>query len=466
MTNWIRHLLRPARPVAARRTALRAERLEDRAVPASQTLGDPFGLGALDRGDHTDAEAVYVESNNPAPGQNAVLGFRRNPADGSLRQFGTFATGGTGQLNIPKVVGPDDGDQQVRATADGRFLYAVNQGSDTVTAFRIRPNGDLDRIGTFDTGGVQPDSIGIAGDHLYVADRGDAAAGHPGTIAPRITGFTIAHDGSLVAIPNSTVSFPVGTFVTQTLISRDGRFLFAEVASLEGSAQGNTLAPFQIEPDGTLQLAPGGNVAAGPNTSLILGAAAHPSLNIVYSGITAAGQVGVFTYDETGRTSFVGASVDQGRAPCWCVVSADGKVLYASNTATNSIGVYSLADPLHPVQIQEFALGGPHSAGGIAFQTASFEIALDPTGRSLYVIGQSTDPAFQQGNQLHTLTVARDGTLTERDGPVIFSPSDAPATAHPQGVAVVALGGRGRDDIAPPWFGEDRPDGTGHDHKW
>lgn len=344
----------------------------------------------------------------------------------------------------------------MQATADGRFLFAVNQGSGSVTAFRIRGDGALDRIGTFASGGVQPDSIGIAGNHLYVANRGDAAAGVPGTVAPNVTAFTINPDGSLAPVPNSTATFPVGTFVTQTLISRDGRFLFAEVAGLEGAAQGNTLAPFQIRADGTLQPAPGGNVSAGPNTGLILGAAAHPYLNIVYSGLTAAGQVGVFTYDETGRTSFVGASADQGRAPCWCVVSADGRFLYVANTATNSVGVYSLADPLRPVQIQDLVLGGPLSAEGA---TAVFQLAIDPTGRSLYVIGQSTDPAVQQGNQLHTLTIARDGTLTERTGPVLFAPGTVPGDAHPQGIAVVALRGRPHADYFFGPYVDERPEG-------
>jgi 6-phosphogluconolactonase (cycloisomerase 2 family) len=443
MTHWIKSLFRPARTTKSDSVRLAVEHMEERAMPAAHHTASVFSASSLDRHDHRAEEVVYVESNNPTPGQNAVLGFLRNPFNGSLTQFGSFATGGTGQLNVPKIVGPDDGDQQVRATADGKFLYAVNQGSNTITAFRIDRNGELDWIGTFDSGGVQPDSIGIAGDHLYVANRGNAAAGVPGTIAPNITAFTIKHDGSLAAIPNSTISFPVGTFVSQTLISRDGRFLFAEVASLQNVPQANTVAPFQIKQDGTLQLAPGGNVSAGSNTSLILGAAANPNLNIIYSGITAAGQIGVFTYDETGRTSFVGQAADQGLAPCWCTVSADGKVLYAANTATNSVGVFSLADPLHPVEIQDFKLGGPQSSGGTARQTAAFELALDPTGHSLYVVGQSTDPSFQEGNQLHTLTVARDGTLSEPSGPVIFAPADAPANTHPQGVVVVTLGGHG-----------------------
>src|SRR5262249_50165516 len=136
----------------------------------------------------------------------------------------------------------------------------------------------------------------------------------------------------------------------------------------------------------------------------------------------------------------------------------DGQRLYVANTGTDSVAVYSLADPLHPVQIQEFALGGPRALNGDPGSPRAlvFEIALDPTGRFLYAVTQSSDPSFPQGNQLHTLKVGRDGTLTEPNGPVIFPQSDVPANAHPQGVAVVTLGGHGNDD--------DRSDGETRDH--
>src|SRR5262245_48665995 len=231
MLSW----LKPSARRAPARSRLGVEALEDRAVPASLSPDNLFGAAAPDGPPGAGTATVYTETNNPEPEQNSVLAFRRNPATGDLTRIGSFATGGSGQLNIPKAVGPDDGDQQVQATADGRFLFAVNQGSNSVTAFRIRPDGRLDRVGVFDSGGVQPDSVGIAGDRLYVANRGDAAAGHPGTVAPNVTGFTINGDGSLTPIPNATVSFPVGTFATQTLTARDGRLLFVELATLRGT---------------------------------------------------------------------------------------------------------------------------------------------------------------------------------------------------------------------------------------
>jgi 6-phosphogluconolactonase (cycloisomerase 2 family) len=381
---------------------------------------------------------VYVESNNPDLAENAVLAFRRDPSDGSLTQIGTYATNGTGQFNLPKVLGPDDSDQEVVATPDGRFLFAVNQGSNSITSFRIGYDGGLDYLGTVDSGGVQPVSLGIAGDRLYVANRGDETANHDGTVAPNYTGFTINNEGWLSAIPGSTVTFPVGTSPAQALISRTGRFLFADIFGIPNTSapQDNTIAPFLIKPDGTLQLAPGGNVGAPVDPPLLLGTASHPTLNIVYAGLTGANEVGVFTYNETGRLDFVTDVPDQGAAGCWCVVSGDGRFLYVATTGTDSIGVFSLADPLNPVQIQEFAL--PH-ADGDQGQTADFQIGLDPTGQSLYVVNQSTNATGtnHRGNQLHTLSVAADGTVSEPQDPIVFAPGDVPANAHPQGVAVV-----------------------------
>ena len=147
MLNWNRKL-QPRRAAAAR-TRLSLEALEDRAVPAAL---DPGLAGDAARFGPAQT-TVYVESNNPEPGQNAVLAFTRR-ADGGLRQVGTFSTHGTGQLNLPKVVGPDDSSQEVVATPDGRSLYAVNQGSNTVAGFRIRRDGGLDFLGTVPTGRV------------------------------------------------------------------------------------------------------------------------------------------------------------------------------------------------------------------------------------------------------------------------------------------------------------------------
>jgi 6-phosphogluconolactonase (cycloisomerase 2 family) len=412
----------------------------------SRTMMSAGGVsGHLDGFDHR-SEVVYTESNNPQPGQNAVLALRQG-RDGSLHQIGKFLTGGTGQANPTQGLGPDDSDQEVVASHDGRLLFAVNQGSNSVAVFRIHHDGRLTRVGTYDSGGTQPVSLGLAGERLYVTNRGDALQGHTATVAPNYTGFNVNEDGSLSGIPNSTVTLPVGLSPAQTLISPDGQFVFGDNFAIPGTTPtlGNTIDPFRIGADGTLQPAPGGPV--GPSTTL-LGLAVHPTQRIIYGGLTGASQIGVFTYDANGSVTFVRAVADQGRGPCWVVVSADGQYLYAANTGTNTVGVYSLKDPLNPQEIQDFKLNTPQPpAGATSAPVGTFELAIDPSGQSLEVITQTTaaNHDFPQGNAVHSLAIAGDGTLSEPTAPATFSTNDVPGDARIQGIAIVAVHGENGD---------------------
>lgn len=436
MWNWTWKRRPQRRGAASRRVRLCLESLEERTVPTG-LQPSLFGGGPA-------ITTVYTESNNPAPGQNAVLAFHQN-ADGNLTQIGSFKTRGTGQINLPKVIGPDDSSQEVVASPDGRFLFAVNQGSNSISSFRIDPDGSLDLIGTFSSGGDQPDSIGISGDKLYVSNRGDSTADQPtGTDVPNITGFRIGFNGSLTPIPGSTVTFPMGTSPSQNLISANGQLLFADIFAVPGSTapEGNTLAPFQIHGNGSLDPAPGGNVGTPASTPLLLGASFNPNQRIIYAGLTAVNEVAVFTYDNSGQLTFVGDTPVQGAGPCWTAVSANGRFLYTGDTGTDSIGVFSLADPLHPVEIQEFSLAGPYAPPGSpagTLETNAFQIALSPDGHTLYAISQNTSPtgSFANGNQLHFLSVAANGMLSEPNGPLLLSTAGVPGDAHPQGIAVV-----------------------------
>ena len=183
--------------------------------------------------------------------------------------------------------------------------------------------------------------------------------------------------------------------------------------------------------------------AAAATPPLLLGLAQHPTHNIIYAGLTGASQVATFTFDSAGDLSLAGTVPVQGQGPCWTVVSSNGAFLYTADTATNSVGVFSLANPTNPVQIQEFVLGGPRNSAGdptAALETAPFEFALDPSGNTLYVIDHQTDAAgtFPQGNALHVLSVGSNGMLSESASSPLFLPPGIPAGADPQGVAVIA----------------------------
>src|SRR5205085_12186317 len=108
--------------------------------------------------------AVYTLTNSAAG--NVVLAFSR-AEDGTLSPQGTHATGGNG-------TGSNLGSQgAVVLSDDGHQLYAVNAGSNTISAFRVRNDG-LALEATAPSGGVRPTSIAVHGHALYVRNAGGA----------------------------------------------------------------------------------------------------------------------------------------------------------------------------------------------------------------------------------------------------------------------------------------------------
>ncbi|MGA7498889.1 MAG: beta-propeller fold lactonase family protein [Isosphaeraceae bacterium] len=390
---------------------------------------------------------VYTETDNSSPGQNAVIAYRQN-SHGQLTQIGSFNTGGTGVANPQGLLGPDDSDKEVIASPDGRLLFAVNQGSNSIAVFRVHRDGSLGLVNNtaISSGGTEPVSLAIGDGRLYVVNRGDEVQGLVPTIAPTITVFNIRRNGVLTQDLAATTTLPLGLSPSQVLISSTSRLAFVDTFTpppLNTVTDANEVLPFQIAADGALIPVSSGGVGAPVTPPLLLGLAQNPTQNIIYAGLTGAKQVGVFTFDHAGNLKLVGTVSVQGNGPCWTLVSANGKFLYTVDTGTNSVGVFSLANPLHPVQIQEFVLGGPQNSTGdptAERETTDFEFALDPSGKTLYVIDHQTDAAgnFPRGNALHVLSVAPDGTLSESASSPLFLPSNIPAGADPQGVAVIA----------------------------
>ena len=82
----------------------------------------------------------------------------------------------------------------------------VNAGSNSVSAFAVTPRG-LHLIGTASSGGTDPNSVAIAGDHLvYVLNAGSET----------IAGFRVG-DGGLRPIPGSVRPLGAGALVPRQI---------------------------------------------------------------------------------------------------------------------------------------------------------------------------------------------------------------------------------------------------------
>src|SRR5713226_2988183 len=139
----------------------------------------------------------YVYVNDNTTGVNTVAGFDRR-ADGTLTPIpgSPFAAGGAGTGHATASQGA------LQLSADGRYLLAVDAGSDQISVLRIRPDGSLQIADTVSSNGVNPVSIAVHDDLVYVANADPAS--------PNYTGFRLNPGGHLRAIAGSTVSLPAG----------------------------------------------------------------------------------------------------------------------------------------------------------------------------------------------------------------------------------------------------------------
>jgi 6-phosphogluconolactonase len=192
---------------------------------------------------------------------NEVLMYERNP-DGTIEFIGAFATGKrlgwrvnfrASRINNALItfssspsdgigaaarVTPDDplGSQEsIVLSPDGRCLFAVNAGSDTVSSFSVKKDS-LKLVSEVGTNGFFPVSMAVDDDLLYVLNVGGVGS---------ILGFEIEGGCKLDFFPFSTTSLDAGTVPdevgfdvetplflvspSQISFTPDGKFLIAIV---------------------------------------------------------------------------------------------------------------------------------------------------------------------------------------------------------------------------------------------
>ena len=352
-----------------------------------------------------------------------------------------FPTGGAGIADPTFAVLPVfDTDRNVVINRERTRLFAVNSGSNTISVFDIAADGSLSPIegSPFPSGGVNPVSLGLARDFLYVVNKNrdpqNSSQEASGSLA-NYTAFRVTPRGRLIPVPDSTVSVPTGSDPTQVLISPDQRLLFgAEQTS-------GVLRSFKILPEGRLLQSPNSPLTlpdsefppgSPPPPHQPLGLQSHPSKPILYVGFVTINKLGVYSYDQaTGKLTFLKTVPNSGQAPCWIITNRAGTRLYTANTADNSVTVYDLTDPTTPVEIQRVTLNSNGSAGAT-------QLTLDSTESFLQVVDHRNSPDVAEGNGLHVLNVNQDGTLIE----VSSSPLALPSVddSFPQGI--IAVDGR------------------------
>ena len=341
---------------------------------------------------HSRGSGLVVTSTNDA-GANAVLVFRRAP-DGELSPAGSFATGGAGTGSLLKSQGALAFDRD-----HGRRLFVVNAGSNSISEFAVERNG-LTLLDTVPSDGVQPVSLAVNGELLYVLNEGDSSS------PANISGFRVG-DRGLTAIPGSSrplsaaavsapeISFaPSGDVLVVTeeatnlidtyTIGRDGR---ADGPVTHPSA-GQTPFGFAFDPHG------------------------HLVVSDASGGAANAGAMSSYEVSEHGLLATISGPVaDDQSAPCWVVTTENGRFAYTSNTGSGTISSYTIG---HDGSLTLLAA----DAGSTGSGSAPIDIALSRNSRFLYAVASGT-------HAVNGFQVQSDGSLT----PLPAGPTSLPASA-------------------------------------
>lgn len=346
---------------------------------------------------------VYVNDNTA--GTNTIAAFARH-ADGTLTPVpgSPFWAGGAGTgIGIAS-----QGALQI--SSDGRYLVAVDAGSNQLSVLRIERGGGLRRVpgGAVASGGSDPVSIAIHGRLVYVANAADGGVNY--------TGFRLSRHGRLDPIPGSTYALPDGSQPGDVLFNGLGNVL---VGTRVGSSEIDT---FKVGRDGRLTPAPGSPLAAqGPGPFGSEFRPTNPNQLFVSNahGGPGAGTVSAFAVARNAALNSIGSSpfADQQTAPCWVEISHDGRFLFAVNTASATISRYRISAGGSLALIASTPLKGQT---GLAPEDAR----LSPDGASLWVVDSGM-------NEVSGFAVA-GGHLTEFSS----SPTALPAGGAPAGVVV------------------------------
>ncbi|MBV8990600.1 MAG: beta-propeller fold lactonase family protein [Solirubrobacterales bacterium] len=373
------------------------------AVPASAAgHRSPPGSSSAAYGS-TVVGHVYVNDNTT--GTNTIGAFDRH-ADGTLTpEAGSpFDAGGAGTGNGLADQGA------IQISPDGRYVLAVDAGSNQISVLRIRHDGSLRlvRDGVVSSGGVLPDSIAIHDDLVYVANSGNGGSNY--------TGFILSLGGHLHPLRGSTVTLPDGSAQADVLFNGTG-------TKLVGTRVGSSLIDsFTVRADGLLTAAPGSPIPAqglGPFGSEFR--PTNPDQLFVSNAHNVGpdtGTVSAYIDGPDGTLTSVAGSpfADDQTAPCWVEITHDGRFLFTVNTGSGAISRYSIASS---GALRLLGSTPVSATGGVG----AVDARLSPDGRDLYVdesrIGKVGEFAVSGGN------------LTELPG----SPVSLPANATPAGIA-------------------------------
>jgi 6-phosphogluconolactonase len=339
-----------------------------------------LALGPLTSG--AGAVTSVFSISNAAP-NNTLIKFDQR-GNGTLKKVQTIKTGGSGGLAPQPGCEPPGGcpmlDTQSEVVVWKRLVFVVNAGSDTVTSFIVKKNGRLKRVDVQASMGDFPNSLAVKRGVLYVLN----------SHSDSISGIRFnTKTGEMRRIVNSVRPL-AGTQIAQGLSPRQIGFdrtgtvlIVTRLSPLPGS-----IDTFKLNSRNR----PGQALANAPTAPLPFGFAVDRYNNLVMSQVTAPPELAMngttATYDintQTGAVTPIETVTSDGVAPCWVVITRDGRYAFVVNTGGGApaatvarYGLTSAGD------LTLLGITGENNANGDQF--ARTDEVLSRNGRYLFVL--------------------------------------------------------------------------------
>lgn len=412
------------------RNAVRIARLMGLLLVAAALLA-PWAADAAKQGGGKKKSGVphrfYTETNNPAG--NTVLVYNR-AANGKISLLGNVATGGKGQATPPGTptfgLPVVDSQGAIDLTPDGKLLFVVNAGDNTVTSFRVTASG-LKRVARVSTHGKLPVSLASSGHLLYVLNG----------LSYSIYGWSFSSTGKLTPIAGSNQKLtpvtpkgkkdkqgaPAGIgfsangkvlAVTQRALPRKYGEIQTWVISHSGAAvpahsyaTPNVDNPFGFSAVGSYFLVSNAGYVATPN-----GAMPQVGDFTQFTGTAA-----TYKVSNAGKLKLVSNVKTGGRAACWLIVTKNGKRAFVTNT----LGDAAPTGGAGAVSSLSVAPNGKMKLSHQANTAPGFpaDMALSNDNKYLYVIDPSSalsaPPPAGLGlkSQIDVYRLGAGGTMTQ-----------------------------------------------------
>ena len=332
-------------------------------IDPSQSLGGGDGPGA-----------VLILDNSAAG--NAVLLFPR-AGDGTLGSPTSFPTGGLGS-------GSGLGNQGALAlSSGGRLLFAVNAGSDEISAFRVDGNA-LTALGNVGSGGDLPISLALSGDLLYVLNDGTS---------PNVTGFRVAPSGTLTPIAGSTRPLSAAApDAAQVGFSPDGtRLVVTEKAT-------NQIVTWPVLGDGTLGSATIQASAGETPFGFAFDKRGTLITSEAFGGAPDASVLSSYRPSGGGWAAVSPLSATTETAACWVVVTPNGRFAYTTNTGSASVSGFAVGQNGSLTLLDADGVTG--ATGG-----APIDADVSVSGSYLYTLNSA-------GQSISAFRIGSEGSLT------------------------------------------------------